>query len=188
MLKTYNKHEREFLYRFIEDTEGEHGKEKVRIYRMLTKYKNAATRCKSKNKKAKLNRKVAQLQRRYDEITRYVPDAAIKYQCSKCGATNCKLWRQYNTFLNHIELLCCNCAEEDQNKVCGLDREKVKEALKDPTLDETDRMFLRHGSDQIGWLIPAVPTADGCETFWGYTSVPGDGVRWWKKLPLRPVA
>lgn len=40
-----------------------------------------------------------------------------------------------------------------------------------------------HGGDQIGWRIPAVPTADG-QTFWGYSSVPEAGCRWWYGLPL----
>lgn len=87
---------------------------------------------------------------------------ATDYKCSKCGATNCRLWRQYQTFADQIELLCCNCAEQDQGKKCELPG----------------------GSDQIGWLVPAVPAGGG--TFWGYTSVPDDGVKWWNDLPLRP--
>jgi hypothetical protein len=47
----------------------------------------------------------------------------------------------------------------------------------------------RHGgaysSDQIGGCVPAVPCEDAL-TFWGYTSVPSEGVAWWKRLPLRP--
>ena len=35
----------------------------------------------------------------------------------------------------------------------------------------------------IGWLVPAVPTEEG-NTFWGYTSVPYQGVYWWDNLPL----
>lgn len=88
------------------------------------------------------------------------------YKCSECGARGVKLWRQYNTMADNLELLCLRCSEKDQGKELG-------------------------DSDQIGWLVPAVPTelpnADGCipkgETFWGYTSVPGWGVKWWYKLP-----
>jgi hypothetical protein len=32
-------------------------------------------------------------------------------------------------------------------------------------------------TDQIGWLIPAVP-ANNNTTFWGYTSVPEKEVNW----------
>ena len=38
--------------------------------------------------------------------------------------------------------------------------------------------------DQIGWLVPAIPTPDN-ETFWGYTSVPSHSVVWWWSVPLR---
>jgi hypothetical protein len=41
-------------------------------------------------------------------------------------------------------------------------------------------------TDQIGWMVPAVPTPDG-DTFWGYTSVPLEGVLWWKALPTDPT-
>lgn len=88
----------------------------------------------------------------------------ITYACEKCGASNCKLWRQYNTFLDYVELTCAPCTEKDQGRVIDLSK-----------------------GDQCGWMIPAVPTNDN-ETFWGYTSVPPDRVQWWKALPDRPVA
>jgi hypothetical protein len=80
------------------------------------------------------------------------------YRCSKCNATGVKLWRQFNAFLDHIELLCAPCAEEDQDKEW------------DPAK-----------GDQIGRYVPAVPTIDG-DTYWGYTSVPPEGVKWWHSL------
>lgn len=89
------------------------------------------------------------------------------YECSKCGVDGVKLWRQYNTLACYIELMCVDCAEKDQDKKCMLEAE-----------DRFER------TDQIGWLIPAVPTPDR-HTFWGYTSVPEDGCVWWKDLPLR---
>jgi len=79
------------------------------------------------------------------------------YVCSKCEAHRVKLWRQYNTFACYIELMCRACTEKDQNKI------------------------KRPGSDQIGRMVPAVPTDDG--TFWGYTSAPLPLVEWWKALP-----
>lgn len=79
------------------------------------------------------------------------------YVCSVCGKSGVKLWRQYQTFANHIQLMCRACAESDQGKK------------------------LEKGSRQIGWMVPAVP----CEpdTFWGYSSVPENGVIWWDNLP-----
>lgn len=40
-------------------------------------------------------------------------------------------------------------------------------------------------TDQIRWLVPAVPVENEPESFWGYTSVPQEGVVWWVNLPLR---
>jgi hypothetical protein len=96
------------------------------------------------------------------------------YRCSSCGATGVKLWRQYQTFLERIELLCASCALKDQ--------------IKDGPVDDDGRVEFEPGrkTDQIGWLVPAVPAPGG--TFWGYTSVPDDRVRWWRALPTYPQA
>lgn len=104
--------------------------------------------------------------------------APLEYVCSVCKAPGCKLWRQYQTFAKHIELLCIDCAVKDQGKelveATPLGKVKFKRA------DGHDV----GSSDQIGWLVPAVPCEnDG--TFWGYTSVPIEGCVWWKNLPLR---
>jgi hypothetical protein len=93
----------------------------------------------------------------------------IPYVCSKCSRAGVKLWRQYQMFLNHVGLLCCDCAAKDQGK------ELVKL--------RADGSWGNPPSDQIGWFIPAVPTDDG--SFWGYTSVPDERVRWWQKRPNR---
>lgn len=100
-----------------------------------------------------------------------------KYQCAVCGTLGVKLWRQYNTFADHLRLMCCDCAGKDQGQDVG----GIDAAGKLP--------FIHHGqnlgtTDQIGGLVPAVPTNDG--TFWGYTSVPQDAVEWWRGLPNRP--
>jgi Zn ribbon nucleic-acid-binding protein len=97
------------------------------------------------------------------------------YKCTKCGATDLKLWRYYNAFVSHQELFCVDC---------GLARDyqggpKTTEVAEDGTHD-----FYGMRSTELNGLIPAVPTEDG-ETFWGFSSVPGDGVAWWKTLPLR---
>ena len=80
------------------------------------------------------------------------------YECDDCGATGVRLYRDYNTFLENQHLRCRACAIKDQ-----------EETPKSP-------------EHCIGWLIAAVPTEDG-RTFWGYTSVPSDGVDWWNNLP-----
>ncbi len=97
-------------------------------------------------------------------------DAPKDYFCKHCKkkTVNVKLWRQYNTFADHIVLLCRQCAEKDQ-------AESIKESEK----FWGDRG--RPKSDQIGGLVPAVPDFNG--NYWGYTSVPADGVFWWKSLP-----
>lgn len=92
--------------------------------------------------------------------------SAYVYKCSECDARGVKLWRQYQTMADYLKLLCLDCAEKDSGKKLG-------------------------DSDQLGWLVPAVPTelpnADDCipkgETFWGYSSVPGWGIKWWYALP-----
>ena len=103
------------------------------------------------------------------------------YRCSQCDAHGCKLWRQNSTFLDHIELLCVVCAGEDQ----GHDIDRVNDAGLIPTkIFTTPSNKYEIWTDQIGGLVPAVPTNDG--TFWGYTSVPADGVKWWRGLPSNP--
>ena len=100
--------------------------------------------------------------------TRKVPD---DYKCDSCGATGCKLWQQYQTF--SPKLLCCNCAGKDQGKDVS-------------SIDKNGRRPSEHGrTDQIGWYVPAVPDEEGVG-YWGYTSVPDSGVRWWRKLPTKP--
>lgn len=85
------------------------------------------------------------------------------YCCSTCGMEGVKLWREYNTFLDHQKLYCLSC---------GL-KKNIKEIKKSK---------LRIPSDQIWDIVPAVPTEEG-DTYWGYTSVPQDGVNWWYSLP-----
>lgn len=102
------------------------------------------------------------------------------YKCQVCGAAGVKLWREYNTFLNHQRLLCRDCAEKDQAE--SLQR------LYGPGSILGD---YSEACDQISSLIPAVPDLlpKGPEwkltegyTFWGYTSVPDAEVKWWKSL------
>lgn len=87
---------------------------------------------------------------------RATPDG---YKCGDCGTTGVRLYREYQTFLNHQHLRCRKCACKKQ----GCEPDNASE-------------------HSIGWLVAAVPTEDG-ETYWGYTSVPQDGVEWWNRLP-----
>jgi len=111
----------------------------------------------------------------------YQIDEKEKYKCSQCERTNLKLWRQYNTFSNHIELLCATCVapditvDEDGRSDCIIKDSDGKELFN----QKTDQ--LEHKKQ--GSLVPAIPTADGTNTFWGYSSVPIDGIIWWKALP-----
>lgn len=94
------------------------------------------------------------------------------YVCG-CGKSGVKLWRDYQTFLEHQTLHCADCAAETSH----VDISNMQEDGKYPG---------RSGgyTDQIDWLIPAVPTAEN-DTFWGYTSTPQDGYDWWARLPVR---
>lgn len=105
----------------------------------------------------------------------YEEGAPAGYTCGSCGAHGVKLWREYQTFVDYQHLYCAKCAVakdgrggevDEHGKWCAPD---AKSQFK---------------TDQIGWRVPAVPTVDG-KTFWGYTSVPRDGVAWWKRLPTR---
>jgi len=97
----------------------------------------------------------------------------IPYVCGECGASEVKLWRRYQTFLNHQSLLCAAHTAADQHAdVAAIDSEG---RYLDPQVG--------FRVDSVGWMVPAVPTDDG-ETFWGYTSIPQVGVDWWRGLPL----
>ncbi len=103
-----------------------------------------------------------------DYTTNDVPEG---YRCSKCGAHGVKLWRQYQTFADEIELLCasCACADQGVEDNIGADGGHPSDGSR---------------TDSIKWLVPAVPTEDG-DTFWGYTSTPTPGCMWWQRIPTR---
>ncbi len=85
------------------------------------------------------------------------------YACTACGATECKIYREYQTIADATDLYCAACAFAKQEK-----------PVESPP------------PDNIGWLVAAVPTEDG-RTFWGYTSVPDAGCKWWYALPDAPA-
>lgn len=88
------------------------------------------------------------------------PEPPPKYSCSKCKKNGVKLWREYN--VPSSSLYCAKCGAK-----------KEKEKIPDDLLKY----------DKIGCLVPAVPSEDGVG-YWGYTSVPQEGVDWWHALPL----
>ena len=96
------------------------------------------------------------------------------YVCHTCGAGGCKLWREYQTMLDSQKLHCAPCAAKGQKKdISSIDARGHRKCESGGT------------TDQIGWLIPAVPTAEN-DTYWGYTSVPQRGCDWWARLPTLP--
>ena len=95
------------------------------------------------------------------------------YVCTRCRSAGRKLWREYNTCADYTKLFCAACALKNQRK-------------KGPVGEDGKRLDnMGDRTDQIGWLIPAVPTEDGA-TFWGYSSVPPAGCTWWRGLPTGP--
>lgn len=93
------------------------------------------------------------------------------YICEDCMIFGVRLYREYNTFMDHQHLRCRSCAMKNQLKG-------------DKELDDA---FGSNKEHSIGWLVAAVPTECG-ESFWGFTSVPDDGVKWWDGLPkLEPA-
>lgn len=90
-----------------------------------------------------------------------------EYKCSLCGKTGVKLWRPYQTMCP--DLFCAECAAKDQGKdISTMDAKGLRHDGRVPT-------------DTIGWLVPAVPDEEGTG-YWGYTSVPAEGVEWWQAL------
>lgn len=130
-------------------------------------------------------------------------DVPSGYRCTTCDAHGCKLWREYDTWDDYSELVCCDCAGQSQGKdVSDIDADG-KRGARPFTYTRRDRRrearwglrgrrgarsvprsVLAGGTDQIGWRVPAVPTEEG-DTYWSYTSVPDAGVQWWRRLPTR---
>lgn len=91
------------------------------------------------------------------------------YACTECGASGVRLFREYQTFLNHSSLECTACALKHYKK--SHDGKDYDFEGKDITYD-------------IGWMVCAIPAAEG-KTFWGYCSVPTEAIEWWKRLPTK---
>lgn len=90
------------------------------------------------------------------------------YCCEDCHVTGIKLWRESYTF--SPELRCATHAALSQ-------RTDIFDMGEDGKYSSDLGV-----TDQIGWYVPAVPDEEGFG-FWGYTSVPEEGVNWWRNLP-----
>lgn len=102
------------------------------------------------------------------------------YKCSVCSATGCKMWR-----VAHDNVPFC--------VDCGITREKKARTLQSEfrrdDVDAEGRTYTDgRRTDALGYLIPYVPCATNSAETWGYTSVPNEGVRWWRCLPTWPNA
>jgi hypothetical protein len=104
------------------------------------------------------------------EINYSTGKVSKEYHCHKCLKHGVKLWRIYQS--SFIELLCAKCLCKQE----GLDEELVD---RDGRIYDT---LIMAWTDTIGDYCPAVPDEEGV-SFWGYTSVPQEGVYWWKHLP-----
>lgn len=94
--------------------------------------------------------------------------APKRYICGNCGVGGVKLWRTLAFCASQVELRCVKCMD------CGeVDSEGY--FLGD---FKTDQCTMK----KLGSMLPAVPTEEE-DTYWGYTSVPPDGVKWWRRLP-----
>jgi hypothetical protein len=99
------------------------------------------------------------------------PVPSPDYKCSHCRATNCKLWRPYNSFVIKLALTCAHCSAIEQNKDISDIDEKGSY-----TSDMNHRIYT------IGYRVPAIPT-EIPDTYYGYTSIPAAAWSWWQQLP-----
>ena len=98
------------------------------------------------------------------------PETPPNYVCIVCGANSVKLWREYMACFKYVNLYCARCAAlESKEDISKIDAEGMHAGKYSRT-------------DQIGNYVAAVPTNTG-DSFWGYTSIPNEGVLWWKNLP-----
>lgn len=106
-------------------------------------------------------------------LTAYAIDPSTweRYRCDSCGAHGVKLWREYG---DDAKRRCAACLRPEGG------------------VDELGRCEITYGgrtdggrTDQVDGWLPFVPTPDGGT--WGYTSVPGSALLWWRTLPTRAL-
>lgn len=99
------------------------------------------------------------------------------YACADCGVTGVKLWREVG-FFGHVRSWCAPCAGHD-NDVDEFGRSPSYYTNSDGetrSMGDSDQLY----PSKYGNLLPSVPCDGG---WWGYTSVPDFGCKWWKELP-----
>lgn len=115
----------------------------------------------------------------------YNPDLT-RYECSFCGVSGVKLWRGVGTT---DPAWCSKCGTaqagledtiDDEGRIAHILPPNVK-WLGPGTYDR--RIDQIYSPKQGQNLLPWVPTEEGYA--WGYTSVPPEGVMWWRTLPTR---
>ena len=106
------------------------------------------------------------------DFTYLNPSAPNDYKCRRCGATGIKLWREYQTF--KPRLLCAVCL--------SIEKETSIEGMNDEGKIPWGGGYIDMMTDAIGGYVPAIPDEEGLG-YWGYTSVPQEGILWWEHLP-----
>lgn len=103
------------------------------------------------------------------------PEVLDRYVCSTCGIRGVKLWRAVHSAQ---EAWCAHCGTKQAGLPNNIDREGRGPCEFGGLSDQI------YSSKKGLNLLPWVPDADG-ET-WGYTSIPSEGVEWWRNLPTNP--
>lgn len=98
------------------------------------------------------------------------------YGCEHCGATDIKLWRAYNAFLDQMDLRCFACLPAEDRGVFDPDRPSKALTYSGPAVPD----FHDYPN-----AIPAAGAPFTFSTCWGYTSVPLAGFKWWDALPVQ---
>lgn len=100
------------------------------------------------------------------------------YRCDICGATGVKLWREYNTLSDYTDLLCFTHTMEAVRNSRGFSGST--DLLGRPYTPERSMLWNRVAAVPDNF---AVCMTEPIDSYWGYTSVPQDGVEWWNALP-----
>lgn len=93
------------------------------------------------------------------------------YQCTVCGKSDVKLWRELGVLLPTPLYCTQHAAEHEERSIIDMDA--------NGTIPD---QFTGTPTDCIGNFGPAVPTEDGT-SYWSYTSIPSAGIAWWQALP-----
>lgn len=108
----------------------------------------------------------------------------MSYACAACGKQGVKLWRPYQCSPDDFFCIRHFSEETDDARVGPVDGEQMPPPGVEYVSDETLERVKGGLTDQLGWWVPAIPMLETEGACWGYTSVPGDRVEWWKGLPF----